>query len=420
MQKIWIQLPLMVLFLGSSAIAQAAMPGTNLPFLQPYPGSTMEGYVTRQYDELRMPLGPFKTDQSQMQQWPVKSQMVAGQAVYIRYETPKDRSPFEIMSNYRETLQKEGFHVLWQCVSKQCVVAGDTKPSVDRDPVWPVSDRSFGTYFYNNDGRMLTARLDSGNGVQTWVYLWVGGPSNSDGGETRVYAVQTKPMQTGLVQGSSELLTAAAMGQALDQQGRFAMHLPFDYNRATLRPDAMAQIRQLAQALQSHPNWQIGLDGHTDAVGSAAFNQKLSEERAAAVKTALVRLGVPATQLATRGLGATQPVASNTTKEGMAQNRRVEVVNLTPGFVPTLASAPQVVLPMQGDGAVPAMTSPTPAVTSMGDNGQQGGSRIQQAQNADLPAPVKDAAQTATDAARSEIHYQIYRGVSNLVGGLFQ
>ncbi|WP_139112126.1 OmpA family protein, partial [Acidithiobacillus thiooxidans] len=284
---------------GASAIAQGAMPGTNLPFLQPYPGSTMEGYVTRQYDELRMPLGPFKTDQSQMQQWPVKSQMVAGQAVYIRYETPKDRSPFEIMSNYRETLQKEGFHVLWQCVSKQCVVGGDTKPSVDRDPVWPVSDRSFGTYFFNNDGRMLTARLDSGNSAQTWVYLWVGGPSNADGGTTRVYAVQTKPMHTGLVQGSSELLTAAAMGQALGQQGRFAMHLPFDYNRATLRPDAMAQIRQLAQALQSHPNWQIGLDGHTDAVGGAAFNQKLSEERAAAVKTALLRLGVPATQVAT-------------------------------------------------------------------------------------------------------------------------
>ncbi|WP_198926576.1 hypothetical protein, partial [Acidithiobacillus thiooxidans] len=89
-----------------------------------------------------------------------------------------------------------------------------------------------------------------------------------------------------------------------------------------------------------------------------------------------------------------------------------------PGFVPTLASAPQAVPPMQADGAVPAMTSPAPA-PSVGDNGQQGGSRIQQAQNADLPAPVKDAAQTATDAARSEIHYQIYRGVSDLVGGLF-
>lgn len=414
MKKTWINVSVAIFLSGSWAVAQANEPGTDLPFLQRYPGSTMEHYTTRQYDDVHMPLGPFKeNDQTNTSRGvsPTRSQAVEGQVVYIDYDTPKDRSSLEIMSNYRQTLEREGFQVLWQCARNQCNVDGHGNVGTEYDPIWQSSGRSFGTFFSNGDGRMLTARLDSANGAQTWVYLWVAGPGNAYGGygETKMYAVQTKPMQTGLVQGSTELLTAAAMGQALGRQGRFAMHLPFDFNQATLRPDAMAQVRQLAQALQSHPTWRIGLDGHTDAVGSPAFNQKLSTERAAAVKAALVSLGVPASQVATRGLGATQPVASNATEEGRAQNRRVEVVNLTPGFVPAAASPALPAGPRAGAAQAPAMTGATQQVSSGAPQGKP----------TNVPDPVKDAARTAGNAARSETNYQIYRGVSNLVGGLF-
>ncbi|WP_414040856.1 OmpA family protein [Acidithiobacillus sp. M4-SHS-6] len=408
MKNHWLILSVAFLASGAWGVVQANEPGTDLPFLQRYAGSTMKEYATRRYDEVHMPLGPFKKVGEDAV--PVHSQALEGQVIYIVYRSPVDRSSLEIMSNYRQALQREGFQVLWQCTKEQCS-SGD--PSVSsHDAVWTSSGDGLDSFFANaGDGRMLTARLDSANGVQTWAYLWVEGPDNlnREGGETKIYAVQTQPMQTGLVQGSTEMLSAAAMGQALGQQGRFAMHLPFDFNKATLRPDAMAQVRQLAQVLQSHPTWRVGLDGHTDAVGSPEVNQKLSADRAAAVKSALVSLGVSALQVATRGLGATQPVASNATTEGRAQNRRVEVVNLTPGFVPAMANGAVAASPSRVATQAPAMTG-APRQVSPG---------VAQQNPSNIPEPVKDAAQTAGDAARSEMNYQIYRGVSNLFEGLF-
>jgi Outer membrane protein and related peptidoglycan-associated (lipo)proteins len=65
--------------------------------------------------------------------------------------------------------------------------------------------------------------------------------------------------------------------------------------------------------------------GHTDSIGTEAYNQKLSERRANAVKAYLVSKGVPASKITTLGKGETQPVATNKTKEGRAKNRRVDV-----------------------------------------------------------------------------------------------
>lgn len=396
----------LVLLLPGTCFAEEK--GQDLPFLHRYPGSSIYHYDHIRFDEANMPLGPF-TDKAATQ-----SQPVQGELVYIYYKNPMDRSPLEIMSNYQQTLQQEGFKILWQCANDACIAKGYShQVSFYTDPIWRGAGDNFGTYFGPGGGRMSTARLDSPNGSQTWVYLWVGSHNGPYAGKTYIYAVQTKPMQTGLVTADRELLTATEMGSALAQQGRFSMHIHFDYNKATLRPDALPQIQQLAQTLRQHPNWTIGLDGHTDAVGSAEFNQRLSEDRARAVKAALVADGVPAQQIATRGLGATQPVADNSTDAGRAKNRRVEVVNLTPGFVPTAGTT--------GAGGAPAMATAgaggVGSAPSMGGAAGQGPS--QNSANQPVPAPVRQITDTATDAAQSELRYQVYRGVTNLVGGLF-
>lgn len=115
---------------------------------------------------------------------------------------------------------------------------------------------------------------------------------------------------------------------ALAAKGRWATQgILFATGKADLQPESRPVLKEIATTLREHPDLRVLIEGHTDNVGAAAANLKLSEARAAAVKAALVgQFGIPADRITTRGLGDTTPAAPNTTAEGRAQNRRVEVV----------------------------------------------------------------------------------------------
>lgn len=100
----------------------------------------------------------------------------------------------------------------------------------------------------------------------------------------------------------------------------------FAVDSATLRPDLRRDLGTVAQSLLAYPTTTIFVTGHTDNTGTAAYNQSLSERRASAVSAELIANGVPGGRIVARGAGLTQPVASNDTASGRAQNRRVEIV----------------------------------------------------------------------------------------------
>lgn len=100
----------------------------------------------------------------------------------------------------------------------------------------------------------------------------------------------------------------------------------FAVDSATVRPDLRRDLQVVAQSLLSYRDTTIIVTGHTDNTGSAAYNQSLSERRAGAVASELIANGVPGGRVVARGAGLTQPVASNATPAGRAQNRRVEIV----------------------------------------------------------------------------------------------
>lgn len=100
----------------------------------------------------------------------------------------------------------------------------------------------------------------------------------------------------------------------------------FDFDKASIRPDAARTLDEAAATLKESGEPAVLVIGHTDSVGSDAYNQKLSEKRATSVKGYLVRKGLRASQLTTRGAGESQPVAPNETADGRAQNRRVELI----------------------------------------------------------------------------------------------
>jgi OOP family OmpA-OmpF porin len=99
----------------------------------------------------------------------------------------------------------------------------------------------------------------------------------------------------------------------------------FDFDKAVVKPQGKTELDQLADKLKAVNLESVITTGHTDSIGSEAYNQKLSERRAEAVKAYLVSKGIAPNRIFTSGKGEKQPVADNKTAEGRAKNRRVEV-----------------------------------------------------------------------------------------------
>lgn len=122
----------------------------------------------------------------------------------------------------------------------------------------------------------------------------------------------------------------AGTGIEVEREGteinlRMPSGVTFDFNSATLKPDFRPALDQVVTTLKEYPSTFIDVSGHTDAIGSDAVNQELSERRAKAVADYLTYQGIATARIATRGYGKQFPVASNDTEEGRAQNRRVEI-----------------------------------------------------------------------------------------------
>src|SRR6185369_8754416 len=100
----------------------------------------------------------------------------------------------------------------------------------------------------------------------------------------------------------------------------------FDTGQYTLRPGAREKLAKVTGVFLSHPGLRLEIEGHTDSVGGDDYNQKLSENRAKAVRDYMVQQGISASTIVVKGFGKTKPVASNDNAAGRQRNRRVELV----------------------------------------------------------------------------------------------
>jgi outer membrane protein OmpA-like peptidoglycan-associated protein len=102
--------------------------------------------------------------------------------------------------------------------------------------------------------------------------------------------------------------------------------ITFDIDKSDIKPESMGTLNMIVQVMKSNPDIKFEIDGHTDNTGDAAHNMTLSQQRAEAVRTQLLSMGIDASRLSSRGFGDTKPIAGNDTPEGRANNRRVEFV----------------------------------------------------------------------------------------------
>jgi outer membrane protein OmpA-like peptidoglycan-associated protein len=130
---------------------------------------------------------------------------------------------------------------------------------------------------------------------------------------------------------AKEAMDKLAASAAVKQETRgTVITLPgnvlFSTGKSTLLPGAQAKLDAVAEALRDQADHDIVIEGHTDAQGSDDTNLRLSQERAQSVKDYLVARGVPTNRIRVVGVGETRPIADNSTPEGRAQNRRVEII----------------------------------------------------------------------------------------------
>jgi len=121
-------------------------------------------------------------------------------------------------------------------------------------------------------------------------------------------------------------ITANEMLDALNKDGYIALNILFETGKSTIQQESLPLVDQIFELMKSDVILKISIEGHTDNVGDAVSNKKLSNDRAKAVMDALLAKGVDKTRMSFVGWGQEKPVADNRSEEGKAKNRRVEIV----------------------------------------------------------------------------------------------
>jgi outer membrane protein OmpA-like peptidoglycan-associated protein len=188
--------------------------------------------------------------------------------------------------------------------------------------------RNYLNTFTSRGGTKIVENVDSGGGRMVarmpagGKNIWLEVDISNDGEMYELTIVE----EAGMTQKVE--FTAMELAKALNETGSVALHnIQFDTGQATITPASSSVLAPVGELLKTDPALRLEIQGHTDNVGGAAANLRLSQDRAAAVKTYLVQnVGIAADRLTTAGFGDTKPIADNASEAGRAQNRRVELV----------------------------------------------------------------------------------------------
>jgi len=238
------------------------------------PGYYIEDYEAREFDTHDFPVAEDK------------QQTIEGRYWHISYwvkEGSRTNSALEISRNYRNAFTAKG-----------------------GKPVYVESDNVNSTFLLKQSGSELWLHVDVSNAGDVY----------------ELYIVEKKLMDQQVE------LTAAELAKTLNEKGSIALHnILFDTGKATIKPESAKELGLVIEVLKADAALKIEVQGHTDNVGAKAANLTLSQQRADAVRDYLIKTGgIAAARLTAMGFGDTKPVGPNTTEDGKAANRRVELV----------------------------------------------------------------------------------------------
>lgn len=311
----------------------ADLPGAkDHPSIKRFEGSEIVLAINKNFDEVRFGTGPAIFDYEKQSFPNLKFEAKEGKRTSLFYICPADASPLEVLRNYQNELKAQGFQMVFEGSS-----APDSLDNgYDRFLSQILKDSAPETWLtplsLSKDFRYLAAKKTQPNGSEMWVSVFVAFNSEwstaFDGrGEkrslVRLDVIETKPMEQRMVQVSS-----AEMAKGIDTEGKIALYgIFFDTDKANLKPESDQTLNEIAALLKGEPDLKLLVVGHTDAEGAFEYNRSLSEKRAASVVAALTsRHGISKERLFPFGVSYASPMASNSSDEGRAKNRRVELV----------------------------------------------------------------------------------------------
>jgi OOP family OmpA-OmpF porin len=238
------------------------------PLITRFPGSLIHSCENKEYEQADFPLGHDK-DGNELKKH------VEGEFHYWDIGTREGTSEIQVFRNFQTAIKNGGF-------------------TID---------------FANSPGQIV------GHKGGTWIFI------DNRGDFYYQTIVAEKAMQQEVT------ADASSLSDEINKSGHVAVYgIHFDTGKAAILPDSENILGEIVKLLQQNADLKLRVEGHTDNQGNAAANQALSEKRAQAVVSWLTAHGIPVARLSAKGLGQMKPIADNSSEDGRAKNRRVELV----------------------------------------------------------------------------------------------
>lgn len=278
------------------------------PWLTRFPGSQIVQWEVKPFDEVIWLGEKYRESNIRVRYREVQAE---GRTTRITYLIPGEHSTLEIARSYERGLERAGFEVQFECLEDDCA---SIRKYLDLYGERPIGN---GERFYSENRRSLVASRG-----QDFVFLFV-----YQNGQRDLVA------RLRVVEGEQELpaeirVNADRISEELQQSGSIAVYdILFDVNEANVKASSIPAIGEIARFLNSNPDAGLYVVGHTDNTGSYEHNLDLSHRRAESVVKILVsEFDVIPNRLKAAGVGPIAPIAANSTEQGRAQNRRVQLV----------------------------------------------------------------------------------------------
>jgi len=293
----------------------------DYPLISRFEGSFIEFYKETKWGAYKLPVN----DKGALD-WD-NPKTLEGKVIRIQYSTSIENNSEYVLQNYKTAFKKAGFTILIAIANEELGVS-------DRPHTW--NDKYYVSGGYYNG--LNNGKFGLGVGFPIWKnnHSFIAAKGNKDGKEiyTIVYTVvsdnytlitqdviEVEVVETGMV-------SAENIAKGIQTDGHIAIYdILFETGKSDIKPESEVTIKSVADYINAYPTKKFYIVGHTDNVGDFAANMTLSENRAKAVLNELTtKYAVKAEQLKAYGVSSLAPIGTNTTEEGKAKNRRVDIV----------------------------------------------------------------------------------------------